>query len=78
MMPIAYETITIPLDTDTAQIFEKSSAENKKKVLLLLSLCLREFATSRRSLNTIMDEISEKAQERGLTPEILESLLHAN
>jgi hypothetical protein len=25
-----------------------------------------------------MDEISEKAQARGLTPEILESLLNAN
>jgi hypothetical protein len=29
-------------------------------------------------LSAIMDKISEKTQERGLTPEILESLLDAN
>jgi hypothetical protein len=45
---------------------------------VLLSLWLREFAVSPRPLKVIMDEISEKAQARGLTPEILESLLNAN
>jgi len=29
-------------------------------------------------LRMLMDQISEKAQARGLTPEILESLLNAN
>ncbi len=77
-MQFSYKTIAIPLDTDTAQIFEKTSAENKKKVRLLLGLCLREFVTSQRPLTAIMDEISEKAAASGLTPEILESLLHAN
>ncbi|MBI5829057.1 MAG: hypothetical protein HZB20_05855 [Chloroflexi bacterium] len=71
-------TITIPLDTDTAQVYTEASAEVQKKLRLLLSLWLREFATSPRPLKAVMDEISEKAQARGLTPETLESLLHAN
>lgn len=71
-------TITIPLDTDTARIYTKASAEDQKKLRLLLSLWLREFAVSPRPLTAVMDEISKKAQARGLTPEILESLLHAN
>ena len=68
-------TITIPLDTDTARIYSTASAEDQKKLRLLMSLWLREFAVSPTSLKVIMDEISNKAQARGLTPEILESLL---
>lgn len=70
--------ITIPLDTQTARIYTGASAEDKKKLRLLLSLWLREFAVTPTPLQVIMDEISEKAQARGLTPEILESLLNAN
>jgi len=70
--------ITIPLDAQTAQIYTRASSEDKRKLRVLLSLWLREFAISPRPLQVIMDEISEKAQARGLTPEILESLLNAN
>lgn len=70
--------ITIPLDTDTARVYSAASAEDQKKLRLLLSLWLREFAVSRTPLKVIMDEISEKAQSRGLTREILESLLNAD
>ena len=45
---------------------------------LLLSLWLREFAVSPKPLDAVMDEISEKAEARGMTPEVLESLLNAN
>ena len=71
-------TITIPLDTDTARVYTEASTEVQNKLRLLLSLWLREFAMSPRPLKAVMDEISEKAQARGLTPETLESLLHAN
>jgi len=71
-------TITIPLDTDTANLYTEAPAEVRKKVQLLLSLWLRELVLSPRSLQSVMDEISQKAQERGLTPEILESLLNAD
>ena len=70
--------ITIPVDTQTARIYTRASSEEKKKLRVLLCLWLREFAASPRPLKVVMDEISEKAQARGLTPEILESLLNAN
>jgi len=74
---MATATLTIPLDAETAQIYSRASAEDQKKLRLLLSLWLREFGASPAPLKEVMDEISEKAQARGLTPEILESLLHA-
>jgi len=75
---MAATTISIPLDPETAKIYAGASTEDQKKLRLLLSLWLREFAVSPRPLKALMDEISGKATERGLTPEILESLLNAN
>jgi hypothetical protein len=63
-------TITIPLDIQTAQIYTTAPAEDQKKLRLLMSLWLQEFANTPRPLQVLMDEISEKAQARGLTPEI--------
>ena len=68
--------ITIPLNQQTAKIYTGASAENKKKLRLLLGLWLREFAVAPRALCVIMNQISDRAQARGLTPEILESLLN--
>ena len=71
-------SIKIPLDPETARIYADASPEDQKKLRLLLSLWLREFAVSSTPLQAVMDEISRKAQARGLTPEILESLLHGD
>lgn len=68
-------TITIPLDTQTARIYTSAPAEDQKKLRLLMSLWLQEFAATPRPLQAVMDEISEKVQARGLTPEILDLLL---
>lgn len=70
-------TITIPVTADTARLYSQAPAELRKKFQLLLNLWLRDLIVSPRPLQVIMDEISQKAQERGLTPEILESLLNA-
>jgi hypothetical protein len=75
---MAIANITVLVDDQTARIYTSASAEDKKKLRLLLSLWLREFAVSPPPLNAIMDEISDKARARGLTPEILESLLNAD
>lgn len=75
-MTMQTETITISLDTNSAQIYASASAEDQKKMRLLLSLWLREFGASSKPLNILLDEISDKAQARGLTPEILNTLLH--
>ena len=68
-------TISIQLDDDAAQIYTEASVENRKKIQLLLSFWLREFDMPSVPLTDLMDDLSQKAQRRGLTPEILETLL---
>ena len=70
-------TISIEVDEDTARAFSQASAEEQRKLRLLLGLRLRELlARPGRPLREIMDGIGAEAEARGLTPEILESLLH--
>jgi hypothetical protein len=73
---MATETIALEVDPDTARAFSEASSEDRRKLQLLLRLRLREL-TSRpaRPLKDVMDEIGREAAARGLTPEILESLL---
>ena len=68
-------TLKLSVDNETAKIYETASMADKKKMQLLLSLWLREFEKPSVSLEKLMDNVSRKARERGLTPEILESLL---
>lgn len=75
---MSVEKITIPLDADTARIYLDASLEQQKKLRLLLSLWLREFAVSPVPLTAVMDQNSEKARSRGVTPEIVESLFYAD
>ncbi|MBM4045945.1 MAG: hypothetical protein FJ279_12580 [Planctomycetes bacterium] len=70
------EEITIRVDPEAASAYRCASDEERRKLDLLLSLKLSDVTKSTGSLKEIMREISRKAQERGLTPEILESLLH--
>ena len=69
-------TVNISLDNESAKIYEKAPLADKKKIQLLMSLWLREFENPSITLDKLMDDISRKAQERGLTPEILESILN--
>jgi hypothetical protein len=71
--------ITLELDAKAVEAYTTASAENQKKIQLLLSLWLRELAVGPAiTLSKLMDDISDKAQARGLTPETLESLLDAD
>ena len=71
-------TITIPVDPDTARAFERASAEEQRKLRLLLSLRLRELTTKPLPpLQVILDQVGREAQAQGLTPEILATLLNA-
>jgi len=73
---MANPTITIPLDPQTAQTYNSASAEEKRKMQALLGLWLRELVGGeQRSVQQILDEAGRKAQARGLTREMLESLL---
>jgi hypothetical protein len=69
-------TISLEVDADSARAFVTASAEERQKLTLLLSLRLRELtAHPARPLKEVMDEIGRNAESRGLTPEILDSLL---
>ena len=70
---MATTTISVEVDADSARAFSAASAEDRRKLQLLLSLRLRELTA--RPLREVMDEIGQEAEARGLTPEILESLL---
>jgi hypothetical protein len=73
---MATSTIPLEVDADTAQAFSTASAEDRRKLQLLLRLRLRELtARPARPLKEVMDEIGRNAESRGLTPEILEALL---
>ncbi len=72
---MAVATIDIQLEDDVIRKYTATSLENQKKLQMLLGFWLREFIFSSTPLTTFMDEMSDKAQERGLTPDILETLL---
>jgi hypothetical protein len=68
--------ITIQVDAEAARSFASASPEEQRKLQLLLSLRLQDLtAAEGKSLQTIMQEIGSRARARGLTPEILETLL---
>lgn len=74
-MPSA--TITFTVDKDVADAYASASAEAQQKYQLLLNLWLRQLtSTPSRPLPEIMDELSAKAEARGLTEEELESILN--
>ena len=73
---MADSTITIPLDPQTARAYNSAAPEKKRKIQALLSLWLRELAAGEYPpLQQVLDEAGRKATDRGLTPEILDSLL---
>jgi ferritin-like protein len=69
--------ITIHVDEGTAKAFAAASEENKRKMELLVTLRLQDLmAGPQRALKDVMDEIGKQAEASGMTPAILESLLH--
>ena len=72
---MARRAITIHVDPEAAQAYETASAAEKRKLDVLLSLKLTEVVRAERTLEEVMKNISQNAQARGLTPEILQTLL---
>jgi hypothetical protein len=70
------EEITIRVDPQAARAYRAASEEDRRKLDLLLSLRLHDALRPNGSLKELMRDISRKAQERGLTPAILESILN--
>lgn len=69
------EVITIQVAPEAAQVYKTAPANRRKKLELLLSIQLLWAVQPRGSLEYVMREISQKAQARGLTPEILQEIL---
>jgi hypothetical protein len=73
------EVINVEVDSEAARVFKSASAEEREKLQVLLGIWLKEFARADASpLKETMDEISRKAQGRGLTPEVLETMLESS
>lgn len=70
------KTIIIRVNAEVARIFEAASEEERRKLEAFLSLKLSDATRSKNSLEEVMSEISRNAQARGLTPEILDSILN--
>jgi hypothetical protein len=70
------ERITLEVDSEAARVFESASPAERGKLQALLGAWLKEYARAdAASLTETMNEVSRKAQERGLTPEILDSVI---
>lgn len=69
------EPINVSVDADVASAYRSASEQGRRKLDLLVNLRLREATGSGESLEDVAREISRRAQERGLTPDILKSIL---
>jgi len=70
-------TISIEVDADAAKAYAAASADEKRKLQLLLRLRLRELISEPpKPLSEAMEQMGAEAQARGLTPEILDSMLN--
>lgn len=68
--------ITLHVDPESAKAFETASEEERNKIEVMLGLRLRELLVPTGiTLREAMDQLGREAEERGLTPEILESIL---
>lgn len=72
---MATEQLTIPVDADAAHAYRTASPAEQQKIHALVSLRIRQATAPDAPLREIMSEIGRNAQERGLTPETLDSLL---
>ena len=69
------DQITVSVDSEVAEIYRSASVTDRRKLDLLVNLRLRDVTGPGKSLQKIMHEISRNARARGLTPDILQSIL---
>lgn len=67
-------SIILQVDEDIKAVFEKANPEIQQQLSNIIELFFRERLYS-KSLTEVMAEISDKTQQRGLTPEILQDIL---
>ena len=70
------DKITIKVTPQVAQAYNLASTQEKQRLSAIASLCFDENVKDEIDfLGKIMDEISDRAVSRGLTPEILADIL---
>jgi len=73
---MAIGRIAIPLDPQTAKAYRGAPYSEKKKMQVLVRRWRCDLAAEKpATLKHFLDEVSEKAMLRGLTPKILDALL---
>lgn len=80
---ITKEEIIIKVPFEVAEAYRNATEEEREQLQLKIAAIMQsQFTTKRQEaiarLRNTMDKASQEAQERGLTPEILESILNAD
>ncbi len=68
------ENITNQVDPEIAKAYREAEPEKQQKIQIFLNIMLQK-AVSQKPLLDIMEEASQQAIAKGMTPEILESIL---
>ncbi|MDB9307532.1 MAG: hypothetical protein ACK5WC_08020 [Aphanizomenon sp.] len=68
------ENITIQVEPEIAKAYREAEPEKQQKIQIFLNIMLQK-AVSQKPLLDIMEEASQQAIAKGMTPEILESIL---
>ena len=68
--------VQFDLDAEAARLFREANADERRRITVLFSALITAQAKHPTSLSAVMDELSDRAAERGLTEEKLGILLH--
>lgn len=71
-------TIKMELDADTAGIYASAPLEDRNRLCVLWGILIREYRAAPSALGKLMDEIGSRAEDRGLTQDELDAILHAS
>lgn len=72
----AMQEITIEVSSEIAEAYQSASPKDRRRIQAIVSILLQKQSNADIAfLQELMDEISDRAEARGLTPEILESIL---
>ena len=69
--------ITIQVDDNIKTAFEEASLKTQQELSSIIQLFFRQNLHN-KTVTQVMAEISDRATQRGLTPEILQELLADN
>jgi len=69
------ETITINVDSEVAKAYREAQVNKQQQLSTMIKLFFQPDLAN-KTLSQVMAEIADKAEKRGLTPEILQSILN--